>query len=407
MCCLTKFISRVQSLRLTSYTATSAIGTGLAATLAALREQRSGIARKKWETLDFDACIGEVPGLDTLALRDDLAIFDCRNNRLAQLALEQDGFEQSVRDVITRYGSKRVGVFLGTSTSGILSSEIAYRHRDGASGKLPANHDYRHTHNSYSSADFVRKYFGLQGPAFVVSTACSSSAKVFGSAQRMLASGLLDAAIVGGVDSLCLTTLYGFNSLQLVSSNPCKPFDINRDGISIGDGAAFLLVEKAENAVHDDILMSGIGESSDAHHMSTPHPEGLGARLAMQAALKMSGLQPSDISYINLHGTSTHNNDDAEDKGVTAIFGTETPCSSTKGHLGHTLGAAGAIEAIICALALKNNFAPGGVGTETIDPQLHCNYLLSNLEQPMRHALSNSFGFGGSNCSLVFSKITA
>lgn len=397
----------MQALRLTSYTATSAIGIGLAQTLSALREQRCCIVRKRWETLDFDACIGEVADLDTFAIRVDLSEFNCRNNRLAQLALEQDDFAQSVRNAITRYGNKRVGIFLGTSTSGILSSEVAYRHRDPSTGKLPADHDYRHTHNSYSSADFVRGYFDLQGPAFVVSTACSSSAKVFGSAQRMLASGLIDAAIVGGVDSLCLTTLYGFNSLQLVSPNPCKPFDANRDGISIGEAAAFLLVEKAENPVPGDILMTGIGESSDAHHMSTPHPKGLGARMAMQAALQMSGLQPSDISYINLHGTSTHSNDDAEDKGVTSIFGTQTPCSSTKGHLGHTLGAAGAIEAVICALALLNNFAPGGVGTETIDPQLHSNYLLSNLEQPMHHALSNSFGFGGSNCSLIFSKVAA
>ena len=397
----------MQAIRLTSYTATSAIGTGLAPTLAALIEQRSGIVRKKWETLDFDACIGEVARLDTFAIRADLKKFDCRNNRLAQFALEQDGFAQSVRDAIARYGNKRVGVFLGTSTSGILSSEIAYRQRDPATGKLPTDHDYRHTHNSYSSADFVRSYFDLQGPALVVSTACSSSAKVFGNAQRMLACGLIDAAIVGGVDSLCLTTLYGFNSLQLISPNPCKPFDANRDGISIGEAAAFLLVEAAANPVSGDILMTGIGESSDAHHMSTPHPEGLGARMAMQAALKMSGLQPSDIDYINLHGTSTHNNDDAEDKGVTSIFGTHTPCSSTKGHLGHTLGAAGAMEAVICALALQNNFAPGGVSTETIDSQLHCNYLLSNLEKPMHHVLSNSFGFGGSNCSLIFSKVAA
>lgn len=386
---------------------TSAIGTGLGPTLAALRARRSGIARKHWETVDFETCIGEVEGLDAFAIREDLAAFDCRNNRLAQLGLEQDDFTHAVRDAIERFGKERVGVFLGTSTSGILSSEIAYRQRDPATGKLPAEHDYRHTHNSYSVADFVRSYFDLRGPAYVVSTACSSSAKVFGSARRMLASGLIDAAIVGGADSLCLTTLYGFNSLQLVSANPCKPFDAHRDGISMGEAAAFALVESAANAAPGDIMMTGIGESSDAHHMSSPHPDGLGARIAMQAALRMAGLQPSDIGYINLHGTSTHSNDAAEDKGVTAMFGTQTPCSSTKGHTGHTLGAAGAVEALICALALRHGFAPGGVGTQEIDPQLTCRYLLANLEQPMHHALSNSFGFGGSNCSLVLSRVVA
>jgi 3-oxoacyl-[acyl-carrier-protein] synthase-1 len=223
----------------------------------------------------------------------------------------------------------------------------------------------------------------------------------------MIQAGLIDAAIVGGVDSLCLTTLYGFNSLQLVSRNACRPFDANRDGISIGEAAAFALVEDGAGAQPGDIVVSGIGESSDAYHMSSPHPEGLGARLAMQAALDMAGLKQEDIDYINLHGTSTPSNDAAEDKGVFAIFGTHTPCSSTKGHTGHTLGAAGGAEAVICALALQNDFAPGGVNTQDIDPALQCQYLLANLDKPMRHALSNSFGFGGSNCSLILSKVAA
>ncbi|MBK9235624.1 MAG: beta-ketoacyl-[acyl-carrier-protein] synthase family protein [Rhodoferax sp.] len=353
----------------------------------------------------MDTCIGAVDQLDDFVVRADLRAFDCRNNRLAQWALEQDDFCDAVRAAAERYGVTRVGVFLGTSTSGILSSELAYRHRDPATGALPADHDYQHTHNSFSLADFVRHYYMLRGPAHVVSTACSSSAKAFGSAQRMISCGLIEAAIVGGVDSLCLTTLYGFNSLQLVSAQPCKPFDTSRDGISMGEGAGFALVERATHALAGDIVLSGIGESSDAHHMSSPHPEGLGARLAMQAALRMAGLQASDIDYINLHGTSTPSNDAAEDKGVSALFGTNTPCSSTKGHTGHTLGAAGGIEAIICALALRHDFAPAGVGTQEVDPRLTSRYLLGNLDQPMHHVLSNSFGFGGSNCSLVLSKV--
>jgi 3-oxoacyl-[acyl-carrier-protein] synthase-1 len=397
----------VHALRLSAYTLTTALGTGLAPTLAALRAQRSGLAPQHWETVDIDTCIGEVPGLDDFTLRADLAKFECRNNRLAQLARETDGFAQIVHEAITRYGAQRVGVFLGTSTSGILNSEIAYRHRDPASGTLPTGHGYHHTHNSYSVADFVRNYFALNGPAFVVSTACSSSAKVFGSAQRMITAGLIDAAIVGGVDSLCLTTLYGFNSLQLVSKTACKPFDAQRNGISIGEAAAFVLLERGALAQPGDIIMSGIGESSDAHHMSSPHPEGLGAKLAMQAALDMAQLAPGDIDYINLHGTSTHSNDSAEDKGVCAVFGTSTLCSSTKGHTGHTLGAAGGVEAIICALALQHNFVPGGVGTTELDPRLASHYQLANIDQPMHHTLSNSFGFGGSNCSLVLSKVIA
>jgi 3-oxoacyl-[acyl-carrier-protein] synthase-1 len=223
----------------------------------------------------------------------------------------------------------------------------------------------------------------------------------------MMACGLVDAAIVGGVDTLCLTTLYGFNSLQLISRQPCRPFDQHRDGISIGEAAAFALLEAAEAPAAGDILLRGVGESSDGYHMSSPHPDGLGARLAMQDALGSAGLQPSDIDYIALHGTSTPSNDAAEDKAVSGLFGTDTPCSSVKGHTGHTLGAAGAVNAVVCALALQHNLAPAGVGTQSLDPALRSHYLLNNLERPLHHALCNSFGFGGSNCSLVLSKVMA
>lgn len=397
----------MQPLLLKTFTSTTALGRGNADTLQALREQRSGLEARTWETVDIPTCLGEVGGLDHVVLRADLQRFDCRNNRLAQLALEQDSFIQSVEAAAQQYGRQRVGVFLGSSTSGILSSEQAYRSRDPVTGALPASHSYRHTHNMFSVADFVRHYADLQGPAYVISTACSSSAKVFGIAQRMIGCGLIDAAVVGGVDSLCLTTAYGFNSLQLVSRRPCTPFGAQRDGISIGEGAAFILLERAHQAAPGDILLSGVGESSDAHHMSAPHPQGLGARLAMQAALDMAGLAPEAVGYINLHGTATPSNDAAEDLGVTAVFGRSTPCSSTKGHTGHTLGAAGGVEAVVCSLALRHGFLPGGVGTQTLDPLLHCNYLLANQEQAIAHALSNSFGFGGSNCSLLFSRKSA
>ena len=394
----------MQALYLSHFTATSAIGHGLAPTLDALRAQHSGLTYCDFDSAVLDTWIGRVSEVDDEVLPADLQAFDCRNNRLAQLALRQDGFGAAVQAVAARVGPQRVGVFLGTSTAGILQTELAYQHRDAATGALPADFCYPQTHNPYSVADFVRRSCQLSGPAMAVSTACSSSAKVFASAQRMLAAGLIDAAIVGGVDSLCLTTLYGFHSLGLLSSSPCRPFDATRSGISIGEGAAFALLERVPEALPADaVLLLGLGESSDAHHMSSPHPEGLGAQLAMQQALRSAGLQPGDIDYINLHGTATQSNDAAEGLAVQAVFGPHaTPCSSTKGATGHTLGAAGGLEAVFCALALQHGLVPGGVHTAVLDARLDVAYQLQSENQPLRYVLSNSFGFGGTNCSLVF-----
>jgi 3-oxoacyl-[acyl-carrier-protein] synthase-1 len=304
-----------------------------------------------------------------------------------------------------KYGPERIGVFVGTSTSGILETELAYRRRD-AGGALPADFRYATTHNTYSVAWFVQSYFGLTGPSMAISTACSSSAKAFGSAARMIAAGLCDAALVGGVDSLCLTTLYGFNSLALLSAVRCRPFDADRDGISIGEGAGMVLLEKLpDGAAAEAIALLGVGESSDAYHMSTPHPQGLGARMAMEQALASAGLGPGAVDYINLHGTGTRSNDATEDKAVCAVFGRDTPCSSTKGWTGHTLGACGAIDAIICALAIDRGFMPGSVNTRTIDPTMGLHYLLDNRDQPPGIVMSNAFGFGGTNCSLLLGRV--
>ncbi len=392
-------------LLLSHFTATSSIGHGLAPILDSLRKRLSGLHPCNFETVDLTTFIGEVADVDKVVLPENLSHFDCRNNRLALLGLNQDGFADAVRDAITKYGSQRIGLFIGTSTAGILQTELAYRQRDPNTGDLPADFIYRTTHNSFSVGDFIREYFGLTGPAVVVSSACSSSAKVFASARRMIDAGLIDAAIVGGVDSLCLTTLYGFNSLGLTSEKACRPFDLQRDGISVGEAAAFALLERPPATLKpDNILLLGIGESSDAYHMSSPHPEGLGAQMAMQDALTMAGLKTSDIDYINLHGTATQSNDTAEGKAVTNLFGSTVPCSSTKGQTGHTLGAAGGVEAVICALALQNNFMPAGLNTEQLDPNLGLDYLLTNRDQPLSHVLSNSFGFGGTNCSLIFGR---
>ncbi|MHB1676897.1 MAG: beta-ketoacyl-[acyl-carrier-protein] synthase family protein [Sulfuriferula sp.] len=395
----------MKPLLLSHFTATSCIGRGLDQTLQALHLGRSGLARCAFETVTLDTFIGEVAGVDAVQLPAHLAAFDCRNNRLAQLALEQDDFSQAVSVAANKYGRDRIGVFIGTSTSGILQTELAYRRRDPLSGALPDDFRYSSTHNTFSVADFTRRYLDLKGPAVALSSACSSSAKVFGSAQRMMAAGLIDAAVVGGVDSLCLTVLYGFNSLGLTSTLPCRPYDTIRDGISIGEAGAFVLLEHATEAQDDDaILLLGVGESSDAYHMSSPHPEGTGARMAMQAALDASGLRPNDIDYINLHGTATQSNDAAEGKAVHAIFDPSLPCSSTKAATGHTLGAAGGVEAIICALALKHGLLPGGLNTRQLDPDIQLNYLLTNRNVQISRVMSNSFGFGGTNCSLILGR---
>lgn len=390
----------MKPLAVTDYTLASALGVGRAATLAALRDGRSGLARKTFETAVLDTWIGEVEGVDAQALPPALADFDCRNNRLAWLGLQADGFAASVAQARARFGPRRIGVFLGTSTSGILQTELAYRRRDPATGALPADFRYAQTHNTYSVVDFTRRVLELEGPSCAVSTACSSSAKVFGHAARLIELGVIDAAVVGGVDSLCLTTLYGFNSLELLSDDICRPWDAQRHGLSLGEAAAFALLER--DAAAPQAWLRGVGESSDGFHMSSPHPQGAGAVDAMQAALAQAGVVPGEIDYLNLHGTATPNNDSAEDLAVNAVFGDRLPCSSTKGATGHTLGAAGGVEAAIAMLALQHGLMPGGLNRRTPDAALRSRYLDANVEVRLRLVASNSFGFGGSNACLVF-----
>lgn len=381
----------------------SSLGAGQNATLDALRNGRGGLKPCSFETVTLDTHIGEVAGLEDILLPPELASYDCRNNRLAEMALHQDGFADAVAAARERYGADRIGVFLGTSTSGILSAELAFRARDPQTGALPAAFSFATTHSTGSLADFVRHRLGLEGPAFVVSSACATTSKVFANAARMIATGLCDAAVVGGADSLCLTTLYGFHSLELVSPTPCRPFDAERSGVSLGEGAGFALLERAaDKPPPGSINLLGAGESNDAHHMSTPHPEGLGARLAMERALASAGLRPTDIGYVNLHGTATSYGDAAEDQAITGLLGTRTPVSSTKGYTGHTLGAAGIIEAIISVLALRTGLIPGSPQTRNLDPALRCRYLQANENGRLDRVMTNSFGFGGSNSSLIF-----
>jgi len=388
----------MRPLAISSFTLTTALGAGCEATLDALQNERTGLAPNQFMNVKLPTWIGEVAGVDAVALPADLSLFDCRNNRLAWIGLQQDGFIDAVTSARERWGAHRVGVFLGTSTSGMLHTELAYQNRQ-PDGALPEGFHYAQTQNTYSVAAFVAEALHLSGPSWVVSSACSSSAKVYGNAQRMIDAGLIDAAVVGGVDSLCLTTLYGFNSLELLSPDICRPWDARRCGLSIGEGASFALVER-ECASPQGWLL-GIGETNDGYHMSTPHPEGAGAVAAMRAALDSAGLQPADIDYINLHGTATPSNDAAEDGAVQAVFGTDTRCSSTKGATGHTLGAAGGIAAAIGLLAMRHGLMPGGLNVREPDPALQLNYLCENFHGNVRAVLTNSFGFGGTNASLV------
>ncbi|HZY19968.1 MAG TPA: beta-ketoacyl-[acyl-carrier-protein] synthase family protein [Ramlibacter sp.] len=390
----------MKSLPITHATLITALGAGLAAHAAALQAGACGLRPCDFEDVVLPGWIGPVAGLEQVALPAALAGHACRNHQLAWLGLQQDGFAQAVHAARERWGAHRVAVLLGTSTSGILETEHAYRRR-GPDGALPGDFHYASTHSTAAVAHFVRLALGLEGPAWVVSTACSSSAKVFGDAARLIEAGLVDAAVVGGVDSLCLTTLYGFHSLELFSPEICRPWDAGRCGISIGEAAAFALLQREDGADAPVGRLLGVGESSDGHHMSSPHPEGAGAALAMQRALADAGLQPPQIDYVNLHGTATPNNDAAEDRAVEQVLGRDVPCSSTKGATGHTLGAAGGVEAVLGLIAIREGLMPGGLNLRERDPGLRIHYLGANRRGTVRHVLSNSFGFGGSNASLV------
>lgn len=395
----------MRPLALSHFSLVTGLGAGCAATVAALRLGRSALAPCRFEPAPAPTYVGEIPGLDEAPLAGALAPFDCRNHRLAARALEQDGFAAAVAAARERHGAGRVGVFVGTSTAGLLQSERAYRRRDPASGALPADFDYAHTHNTYALGDFVRRYLKLDGPAYVVSAACATTAKVFANAARMIEAGVCDAAIVGGADTLCATTLYGFHALGVMSEEPCRPFDVERRGISIGEAAGFALLEKPSAAAREDtVLLLGVGESSDAYHMSSPHPEGVGARLAMEQALAAAGLAPGAIDYINLHGTATPVGDAAEDRAVSDLFGAATPCSSTKGYTGHTLGASGVIETLFSALSIRHGLLYGSPHTRALDPQFRSRYLLETVSGRIDRALSNSFGFGGANCSVLLGR---
>jgi 3-oxoacyl-[acyl-carrier-protein] synthase I len=326
-----------------------------------------------------------------------------RNNALALAALAQ--IRPALDAAIALYGADRIGVVIGTSTSGIAETEAALR-RHAADGTLPPEFHYGQQEMG-SPAALLAAELGVGGPAYVHSSACSSSAKALASAARLIRMGLCDAVLTGGVDSLCSFTVAGFTALDSVSAAPCNPFSANRDGINIGEGAALFLMSRAEAPV----ALLGWGESSDGHHMSAPDPAGGGARLAVKQALARAGVAPGQIDYINLHGTATRQNDAMEARVVADLFGCDVPVSSTKPFTGHTLGAAGAIEAAFCWLAMQDDNPDGKLPPHlwdgVADPDLPALNLAAPgaaLGRPLRYALSTSFAFGGSNAALLLGR---
>lgn len=367
-----------------------------------LDEARSGLAVS-------DACspgrplpLGQadavLPNLDHLPLP-----LRSRNNALALAALAQ--IRPAVDAAIARYGAGRVGVIIGTSTSGVGETEAALAaHLE--TGTLPADFHYGQQEMA-SPALFLARELGTSGPAYVHSSACSSSAKAMASAARLIRMGLVDAVVSGGVDTLCRFTVAGFSALESVSEVPCNPLGASRKGINLGEGAALFLMTKEPAAV----ALCGWGESSDGHHMSAPDPQGGGARIAMNEALRRAGIAAGDIDYINLHGTATVQNDAMESRAVAELFGHEVAVSSTKPFTGHTLGAAGAVEAAFCWLAMQDDNPEGKLPPHlwdgTADPALPLMNVAApgaRLGRPIRYALSNSFAFGGSNAALVFGR---
>ncbi|AHJ64391.1 3-oxoacyl-[acyl-carrier-protein] synthase [Granulibacter bethesdensis CGDNIH4] len=385
----------MQPLGITSTSLVSAIGRDEQTTLQALLTRQSGLRRCDMFGIT-EGWIGRVEGLEEYSLPSALARFDCRNHRLADMALHSDGFSDHVARARARYGAERIAVVLGTSTSGILTSEEAYRCR-APGEKLPDDLDVENTHDLFALARFVQARLQLEGPAFVISTACASAAKAFADAQQLIASGLCDAAVVGGADTLCRMTLRGFAALELISPDATQPGDAGRRGISIGEAAGFALLERDEAPA----MLLGHGASSDGHHMSAPHPEGRGATDAMRGALRSAGLSPDAIDFVALHGTGTRQNDAMEDRAITEIFGTQTPCGSSKGWMGHTLGTAGMVGVALAMLSLKHGFLPGNINVSQVDPTFTARLLTENLVASPRRILINAFGFGGINCSLL------
>jgi len=376
----------------TAYALCNALGATTARVIESLRQGRSGLTPCRLD-VPFETFVGAIP--EPLEAPDaSLQAYDTRLLRIALRCLDE--LAKPLEAARRKWGRDRVAIVLGTSTAGIEETERAWGIRK-RTGELPASYDWIRQHACGALLAAVRVRTRLEGPGFVVSTACSSSAKAFASAQRMIDAGLCDAALVGGVDSLCQTTLRGFHSLEVLAKNPCKPFAADRKGISIGEGCALALLER-QGAAAAELLSAG--ETADAHHMTAPHPQGAGAQAAMEEALARAGLK--EVDHVNAHGTGTLLNDAAEAQALRALFGGKVPVVSTKGYTGHLLGAAGATEAIFSILAIEQGFIPASLGAAPVDPTLGLWVPEQLLERRCKAVLSNSLAFGGSNVCLAF-----
>jgi len=391
------------NIRIVDYESSTAAADNIALLRVAIKNQKSGLRKNDYPFSDLNTWIGRVSAIDNI----DLGEWQSRNNAMAAFGLQQGTISEQLENLKERFCSSRLGIVMGSSTASIDRTETAYRHLD-EKGVLTPEFQQTAVHNPHAPGLFVAHHTGITGPAITINTACSSSAKVFATGARWLQSGVVDAVLVGGVDSLCYSVLHGFDSLQLLSQNPCKPFDNDRDGINLGEAAGYAILMRTEDCETDTgIELSGYGESSDAYHMSHPHPGGLGARHAIEGALKMAQLPAAKIDYINLHGTSSQANDTIEGKLIGSMFPETTQCSSTKGWMAHTLGAAGITEALIAIDAMRTDLIPGSLNLSNLDSELNFSIQSENMKRSMTHVISNSFGFGGNNCSLVFSKVAA
>lgn len=399
-------------INIASYTLSSAAGAGLHAMQATVAGGLATLTANDYPDANLECWVGKVNGAQQHQIPDAYSAFDSRNNRLLDYAMQQDGFSDEVANVLQKIRPHRVAVIMGSSTASMAASENAYGVTANANESIAASElagAPTALHSPHAPGKYVAQRLGIKGPAITVSTACSSSAKSFAMASRWLQSNVVDAVIVGGSDSLSLGTLYGFASLNLLSKNPCRPFDTNRDGISVGEAAGFALLTRASDSSHfatTELCLTGYGESSDAHHMSHPHPEALGAITAMQQAMNSSQCAADDIGYINLHGTATPTNDVIETQALKVVARKGTLASSTKGWTGHTLGAAGITGAVFALEALRTGTVPGTYNLIDHDDQLAFSVTKDTQQKKINTAMVNTFGFGGSNCSLMFGRMS-
>lgn len=381
----------MQPIPITGVSAINALGRTRIEIVDALRAGRTGLAPNTI-AVPFETVTGAVK--EALPrLEGELSAYETRLSQILSYLVRE--LEPEIDRMKSRWAKERIGIFLGTSTAGAGTTEDAFA-QYLKTGALPGGYDYEKQHTFGISVEVVRMLTGIEGPGWVVSTACTSSAKVAGSAARMIELGIIDAAVVGGMDTLCAMTLSGFWSLGALANTYCRPFSAESVGINIGEGGGLFLLERTGDPL---ALLEGVGESSDAYHVSAPHPEGLGARLAMERALP-AGVTPAEVDHINAHGTGTVHNDTMESRAIREMFGDAVPVISTKGYTGHTLGGAGVTELALAVYMMSDGFIAPSVGTAPEHPELGIDMVLETRSAQLKRVLSNSFAFGGNNISL-------